>query len=161
MKYRFLVAVLTIFITVTATAGVKDKKAMRDADEKITKQLVITKNHCGNSNLNVEVSWNKFKSMAESNQDLLKSKGYKSQWIMNHTGERTISVLEAMSKICSADSDYKEEIALLTKIIILPKASFDDSKNKFSLEGNILTVLSGHRMSRSYSDFIEPIKSLY
>jgi hypothetical protein len=165
MKNKILtglaVTLLSTVFSSTTFAAVKDKKAIRAVDAKIAEEVTNVKTACGNSSLNVTVNWDEYKTMISTNKETLKSEKYKSEWVIGHSGERTVAVLESISKICAADEDYKEELAKLTDIQVLPKASFEDTKSEFSLNGNTLTVKTGHKMTRSFSDFTTRIKDLY
>jgi len=160
-KTMSVIATTTLLMATTATAAVIDKKAIRAADANIAEQVVIMKSDCGNSALNVNVVWDDVKGMIKANKEALKSDNYKGVWVLSHIGERTVAALEAMSKICKDDADYKEELAKVTNITVKPKAKFDDSKSAFSLDDSTITIESGHRMTRSASDFITPIKDLF
>jgi len=161
MKKLILMTVIASAISTSAVASVKEKKAMRSVDESIVKAIVKVKSACGNPALDVNVSWKDFKQMIKANKEALKSDNYKSEWVISHAGERSISTLEALSKICKEDADYKEEIANVTKIVVKPKAKFEDTKSAFSIEGTVITVESGHSMTRNLFDFIKPLKSIF
>jgi len=138
-----------------------EKKAIRAADENIAAQVEKFKAAAGSAELSVTVDWNAVGQMISENTDALASDSYENVWVLGHTGERTVAVLEAMSTISNDDADYKEELALITSIVVKPKAKFDDSKSEFSIDGTEITIESGHRMSRSASDFVEPVKALF
>jgi hypothetical protein len=160
-KTLLVIATTSLFIATTATAAVVDKKAIRAADANIAKQVAVMKSDCGNTSLEVNVVWDDVKGMIKTNKDALKSDNYKGVWVLSHTGERTVAALEAMSKICKDDADYKEELAKVTKVIVKPKDKFDDAKSAFSFDENTINIKSGHRMTRSASDFVTPIKDLF
>lgn len=160
-KTMSVIATTTLLMATTATAAVIDKKAIRAADANIAEQVVIMKSDCGNAALEVNVVWDDVKGMIKENKEALKSDNYKGVWVLSHTGERTVAALEAMSKICKDDADYKEELAKITNITVKPKAKFDDSKSAFSFDETTITIESGHRMTRSASDFVTPIKNLF
>jgi len=138
-----------------------EKKAIRAADENIAAQVEKFKADAGSAELTVTVDWNAVGQMISENTDALASDSYENVWVLGHTGERTVAVLEAMSTICNDDADYKEELANITSIVVKPKAKFDDSKSEFSIDGTEITIESGHRMTRSASDFVEPVKALF
>jgi hypothetical protein len=99
--------------------------------------------------------------MIESNAEVISKNSDKPEWVLSHGGERAANSLKALAKICADDADYKEEIATLTAVKFLPKEKYDDYKSEFSLNDTTLMVASGHRMSRSASDFIRKIKGIY
>jgi hypothetical protein len=160
-KIISVIATTSLLMATTAMAAVVDKKAIRTADANIAEQVAIMKSDCGNTSIEVNVVWDDVKGMIKTNKDALKSDNYKGAWVLSHTGERTVSVLEAMSKICKDDADYKEELAKVTNIVVKPKAKFSDSKNAFSFDETTINIESGHRMTRSAADFIQSIKSLF
>ena len=161
MKYTLISSILITTLSTSAYASIKDKKAIRAANENIAAEVANVKKACGNSALEVSVNWEKYKTMITANKENLAKDNYRSEWVIGHSGQRTVATLEAMSKICSTDEDYKEEIAQLAKIQIIPKTDFKDSKSVFSLEEKVLTVKTGHKMTRSSSDFAKSIKALY
>lgn len=161
MKKKLLVGIIATVLATSSYAGVKDKKAMRGADESVAEQVEKVVASCGNSELAVTFEWDAYKAMIKSNKDLLKSERYKKEWVISHAGERTVATLEAMSKICNDDADYKEEIANLTKIVIKPMANLKDYRGKFELDETTLTINFGHMMTRSPGDFVSPIKELF
>jgi len=161
MKKILLIAVISSVLATSAYAGVKDKKAMRSVNEDITSELKKVKSHCGNPALEVKVSWDKFKTMIKANKDALAARNYKGEWVISQTGERATAALEAFTKICKEDADYREEIAAITQIIIEPKPKFKDTESSMTMKDTVLTIESGHHMSRNLFDFIKPIKSLF
>lgn len=161
MKYTLLTSVLLATLSTTAVAGVKDKKAIRAADAKVAEQVIKTQKDCGIAKLDVVIAWDKFKKMAADNKAVFEEKRYQKQWLMSHAGDRTASVLEAMGQICKDDADYKEEIALLTNIVVEPQAKLSDYRSSFVLDGTTIKVTSGHYMTRRASDYTKPIKALY
>lgn len=99
--------------------------------------------------------------MIKDNAEALKKDRSQPQWVYTQGGQRTVSTLKAMEKICAEDQDYKEEIANLTEITVTSKSSYSDYKSKLTLNGTILNIDTGHRMTRRPADFIKPIKELY
>lgn len=160
-KTMLVIATTSLLLSTSVMAGVAEKKAIRAANANIVAQAAKTQSECGNAALEVSVDWDKVDAVIEGNKEALKSDNYKGVWVIGHTGERTVAALEAMSTICKDDADYKEEIVNLIKISVKPKAKFDDSKSEFSIDGTEVTIESGHRMTRSASDFIEPVKALF
>jgi hypothetical protein len=160
MKKQFISALVLSVFSVSAFAGVAEKKATRAANEAIAAAAAETKTACGNASLEVNVAWAEFDAMAESNAALLEKKNQKMIWVIGQAGERTAGTLKALTKIC-ADEDYKEEIGKLTTVTVSAKPAFDDYKSDYSLEGTNLKVATGYYMSRSASDFVERLKALY
>ncbi|MGO3345657.1 MAG: hypothetical protein ACTIM4_11010 [Marinomonas sp.] len=161
MKKVLLSTLVISLLSTTAYASVKDKKAMKAADAHITTEIVKVKAACGNPSLDVKVNWDAYEKMISANTDKLAKDNYKSEWVLSHSGQRTVATLEAMAKICKSDADYKEELAKVSKIEVAPKADFKDSKNVFSLKGSTMTVEAGHKMTRKADDFVKPIKALF
>ncbi|MBB1279397.1 hypothetical protein [Pseudoalteromonas sp. SR41-1] len=161
MKQKILAGLIIAVCSSSAYASIKDKKAIRAADASIAEEVAKVKASCGNAKLDVNVDWDDFKKMAAANEAKLADDRYQSQWIMSHAGQRTVAVLEAVSEICKDDADYKEELALLTKVTVSAKQDFKDSKSEFSLDDTVLKVKSGHKMTRRASDFTKSIKELY
>lgn len=161
MKHKILAGIILTLCSTASYASIKDKKAIRAADTSILEEVTKVKAACGNSSLDVKVDWEGYKKMIAANKDKLAKKNYQSQWVMTHSGQRTVATLEALSTICKDDVDYKEEIAKLTKINITAKDDFADYASEFSLSDNVLTVNTGHYMSRNASDFTRKIKALY
>jgi hypothetical protein len=161
MNKQLLTVTLCTLIATTAHAGVKDKKAIKAAEAGIAAEVTKVQAACGNTALEVSVDWGEYKAMVKANKEALKKDRSQTQWIFAQGGERTISTLEALAKICTDDEDYKEEITNLTKLVVIPKASYGDYKTEFSLDDTVLTATNGHRMTRSYSDFVKPLKALY
>lgn len=161
MKQKIIAGLIITLLSSTAYSSIKDKKAMRGADASIAAEILKVKAACGNPALEVKVNWDEYKTMIAANEEVIASERYKSEWVISHSGLRTVTTLEALSEICKDDADYKEEIALLTQISVLPKADLKDTNNEFSLKGNTLTVKTGHRNIRSVSDFSKKIKAVY
>tara|TARA_B100001059_G_C17801183_1_gene566290 strand:- start:276 stop:761 length:486 start_codon:yes stop_codon:yes gene_type:complete len=161
MKQQILAGLIITLFSTASYASIKDKKAMRAVDENIATEAAKVKTSCGNPALDVKVNWDEFKTMITKNTEKLANDRYKSQWVISHAGQRTVSVLEAVAGICKDDADYKEELAKLSKILVTPKADFTDSASEFTLDSNVLSVKSGHKMNRSASDFMKKIKALY
>lgn len=139
----------------------KEKKVTRAVDEKIAEQLAKVHAASGNSALEVVVDWTAYQTMIGENTKALEEDNYNTEWVLDHAGQRTVSTLEAVVEICETDADYKDEIAELTQIKIVPKAEFGDAESTFSKEGSVVTVATGHRMSRNSSNFIGPFKDLF
>lgn len=161
MQKKLLVGLTCAILATTAQAGVQDKKTIRAVEANIATAVTEVQSSCGNSALEVSVEWDTFKSMIKANKEDLDKDKMKSQWVYAQGGERIVSTLEALNKICAEDEDYKEEIALLTKVVVTAKESYHDYKSEFSLDDTVLNAQMGHRMTRSYTDFIKPIKALY
>ncbi|GAA0819200.1 hypothetical protein KO495_04785 [Colwellia sp. D2M02] len=161
MKKTLLTAAICTLLATTAHAGVKDKKAIKAAEAGIATEIAKVKTACGNAALEVNVSWDEYKAMIKANEAVLKENREQTQWIYAQGGQRTISTLESLAKICADDEDYKEEIANLTKVIVTPKAEYKDYKSEFTLDGTVLHAKTGHRMTRSASDFTKRLKALY
>lgn len=163
MKAKIIAGILTAVIATSVSAGIKEKKMMRSVDENITAEIAKTKAACGNAELNVNVSWDKFTAMITANAEKIKKNRDKPVWVLSQAGKRTVSTLEALAQICNKDADYKEEMAKITTIIVEPKEDFLDYYSAYSLNADSteLTALSGHRMTRSASDFKKRLKELY
>ncbi len=161
MKKLLMATLITAMAATTVNASIADKKAIRGADAKIATEVAATKAACGNAALGVSVSWDNVKSMITANSDKLKSKNYQSQWVISHVSDITVSTLQALSKVCKQDADYKEEIANIKSFTVNPKMDFGDTKTEFALKANVLEVSAGHYMTRSSSDFIKSLKALY
>ncbi|MBB1332029.1 hypothetical protein H5154_05400 [Pseudoalteromonas sp. SR44-5] len=161
MKHKILAGIIITLFSTASYASIKDKKAIRAADASISAEVDKVKAACGNASLDVKVDWEDYKKMIAANKDKLAKDNYQSQWVIAHSGQRTVATLEALSAICKDDVDYKEEIAKLTKINVTAKDDFSDSASEFSLADNALTVETGHKMSRNASDFAKKIKALY
>ncbi len=144
-----------------AQAGVKEQKAQRAADERISTAATNMKTVCGNAQLTVNVDWNAVDTTAEQNADIIKDQGMRLDWIYTQLGDRTVSTMEALSKICKDDADYKAAISNISDIHVQPKPKFDDYKSAFSLEGNTLTVENGWYMTRNASDFHARLINLF
>lgn len=161
MKQKILAGLMIAVFSTSAYASIKDKKAMRAADTNIAEETAKVKASCGNPKLDVNVNWDNYKKMLAANESKLADDRYKSEWVITHSGQRTVAVLEALAQICKDDADYKEELALLTKIEVSAKQDFKDSNSDFTLKDTVLKVESGHKMTRSASDFVKKIKALY
>lgn len=161
VKNKLLFGMVILMASSSVYASVKDKKAMRIVDNNIIAEVNKVKSSCGNSALDVIVDWDSYKSMISSNDANLKKDKYKSEWVISHSGQRTVAALEAIATICASDEDYKEELAKLKNIKITAKQDFLDSKNNFALSGNTLNIETGHKMTRSASDYMDKIKSLF
>jgi len=161
MKKQLIIGVIATLLTTSAFAGVKEKKAMRAADESIAQQLEKVQASCGNPELAIAFAWDDYKAMMKANTDTIKKERYKKQWVISHAGERAVASLEAMTKICQDDVDYKEEIASITSIMIKPKADLKDYDSEFNLDDTTINVTFGHLMTRRSSDFVKPIKELF
>lgn len=161
MKQKILSGLVITLLSTTSYAAIKDKKAMKAADAAITAEIVNVKAACGNPTLEVQVKWDEYETMISANEAAIVSERYRSEWVISHSGVRTVTTLEALSKICKDDADYKEEIAQLTQIQVVPKEALKDTNNDFSLNDTILIVKTGHLNQRSVSDFSKKIKALY
>jgi len=161
MKKQLITGLILTVAAASAVAGVKEKKVMRAADAITTAQLAKTKVACANPNLTLDMGWDGFKTMTKVNKDALKKKRYYADRLMYDVGARTNSVLEALAKICSDDADYKEEIAAVTAIKVVPKPKVDDYRSSFSMEDSVITVTTGYYMTRDKGDYISPIKELF
>lgn len=162
MKLKLTTIILAGLITPSVLAStVVERKAMREAEAKIVEAAEKTKATCGNTELAVSVNWDEYRTMINANEKVLQDNRYQGQWVLSHTADRNVSMLEALSSICNEDEDYKEVIAELNTVVIKPKSEFTDSDSTFKLEGSTLVVESGHRMNRSASDFVRPIKQLF
>ena len=160
-KTMLVIATTSILLSTNAVAGVAEKKAFRAADANIAKQVIKTISKCGNVTLDVSVNWTDVTAMIKANKEALQADKYAGKWVISQTGDRTVSALEAMAKICEEDEDYKEEIANVAAIIVNPKAKYSDTRNTFSINDTSITIESGHRMTRNLFDFIKPIKALF
>lgn len=158
---KFAFIVVTSLLAAGVNAGVAEKKAQQAANDKIASTLSSMKTACGNSSIDVVVAWDQVDAMITKNSALIAEKNSKAEWIYAEVGDRTSATLEALGKICTDDADYKEEIAKLTKVSVTPKEKYDDTASAFALEGTTLNVQNGFYMSRSASDFVEPLKALY
>ncbi|NQZ51632.1 MAG: hypothetical protein HRT95_16105 [Moritella sp.] len=161
MKNKIVLGLFIAAVSSTATAGVKDKKAIRAAEANIKTAITKTIAACGNDDLEVNVEWDDYKDMIKSNKDAIAKKRYKSEWVLSHAGDRTVSTLGALAKICASDADYKEEIANLSEIIVKPKAKFSDTSSEFSIDDDVLITSSGHYTTRKAGDFVKQIKAVY
>lgn len=161
MKNKIVLGLFIAAVSSTATAGVKDKKAIRAAEANITTAITKTIAACGNDDLEVNVAWDDYKDMIKSNKDAIAKKRYKSEWVISQAGDRTVSTLGALAKICASDTDYKEEIANLTEIIVKPKADFTDTSSDFSVDDDLLLTNAGHYTTRKANDFVKKIKAVY
>lgn len=161
MKNKLLFGMVLLMASSTSYASVKDKKAMRNVDSNIVAEVSKVKSSCGNSALDVTVDWDSYKNMISSNSEKLNKDNYKSEWVISHSGQRTVAALEAITSICGSDEDYKEELAKLKKIKITAKQDFLDSKNNFTLSDNTLNIETGHKLTRRASDYTDKIKSLF
>ncbi len=160
MKAKIMTGLIMVTLAAGVNAGVAEKKAMRSADANIAEATAKTIAACGNAALSVNVSWDKFKTVATVNAAIVEKKNDKLEWIIGNAGERTVGVLGALEKIC-ADADYKEEIALMTQIVVDAKENYEDYKSSFVLNGTVLNVSTGYYMSRNASDFVKKLKALY
>jgi len=70
----------SLLIASMSHAGVEEKKAARQADENITKQVIATQDACGNDELAVVVQWVEFDEMIASNSEALEADNYKKKW---------------------------------------------------------------------------------
>lgn len=147
--------------TSVAFAGVAEKKAINASNEAIKAEVNNTQAACGNAQLETNLDWDAFKSMADNNAEKLKKNNYKTEWVIGHAGERTVAVLQAMARICDEDADYKEELAKLTTISVTPKGDLEDYKSEFSVFETTFNINSGHLMTRSFTDFIDPVKAVF
>lgn len=162
MKLKLMTVILAGLVSQSVMAStVVERKAMREAEAKIVEAAEQTKATCGNAELAVSVNWDEYRSMISANEKVLQDNRYQGQWVLSHTADRNASVFEALSNICNDDEDYKEVIAELSAVIITPKPAFTDSDSSFKLDGTTLVIESGHRMNRSASDFVRPIKQLF
>lgn len=161
MKQKIIAGLIIAVFSSSALASIKDKKAMRAADTSIADETAKVIASCGNTKLDVNVNWEDYKKMLAANEAKLADNKYKSEWVITHSGQRTVSVLEAIANICKDDADYKEELALLTKIEVSAKQDFKDSQSEFTLNDTVLKIATGHKMTRSASDFAKKIKALY
>lgn len=160
MKKTIACVCLAVLAT-GAQAGVKEKKAQRSADEKISAAAESMKSACGNAQLAVNVDWSAVDAAAEQNADIIKEKDMRLDWVYIQLGDRTASTMEALSKICSDDADYKAAIAEISNIEVQPKPKFDDYKSAFSLDGSTLNVENGWYMTRNASDFRARLINLF
>ncbi len=161
MKKQLITALILSVAVTSAIAGVKEKKVMRAADAAVSAQLEKTKASCANPSLTVDMGWKGFVEMTSTNKEALEKKRYLAPSLMYDVGARTVSVLEALEKICVADADYKEEIASVTMIKIIPKPKPDDYRSSFVLADKVITVTTGYYMTRKADDYITPIKELF
>ncbi|MFT7681523.1 MAG: hypothetical protein ACI935_000990 [Moritella dasanensis] len=161
MKNKIVLGLLIASVSVTATAGVKDKKAILAAETNIKAAITKTIAACGNDDLEVNVAWDEYKDMIKANKDAITKKRYKSEWVISQGGDRTVSTLDALTKICASDADYKEEIANLNEIIVKPKADFSDTSSDFSIDDEALITNAGHYTTRKAGDFVKKIKAVY
>jgi len=161
MKKHIITGLILSIAATSAFAGVKEKKVMRAADKIITTQLAKTMLACENPLLTIDMGWDGFKAMTKTNKEALKKKRYYAERLMHDVGARTHSVLEALEQICASDADYKEEIAAVTAINVVPKPNVDDYRSSFALEDNVITVTTGYYMTRKAEDYISPIKELF
>lgn len=160
MKKTLALICLTT-LAANAHAGVKEKKALRAANENITAAAANMKTACENTQLDVSVDWEAVDAMAQQNADTIKDKGMRLEWIYTQLGDRTVSTMEALGKICNDDADYKEAIAEISSIQVHPKPQYDDYKSAFSLEDTTLTIENGWYMTRSASDFRSRLLDLF
>jgi len=161
MKKQLLIGLIVTLAAGSAVAGVKEKKAMRHADTIVTAQLAKTMLICESPNLTVDMGWDGFKAMIETNKEALAKKRYKTKDLLIDVGNRTESVLQALAKICTADADYKEEIGSLTAIVVTPKPTIDEYRSSFTIENTVINVSTGYYMTRKADDYIDPIKALF
>lgn len=160
MKKTLALICLTTFAA-SAQAGVKEKKALRAANENIAAAATQMQTACGNAQLEVKVDWNAVDAMAEQNSEIIKSKGVRLEWVYTQLGDRTVSTMEALGKICADDADYKDAIAEISSIQVQPKAKYDDYKSAFTLQGTTLSIDNGWYMTRSASDFRTRLLNLF
>lgn len=158
---NLLLPLLLLSLATTAHASVAERKAIRAADADVAAAAEKTQSACGITELTVNHNWDQFRTMADSNADIIEEKNYKMEWIIGQSSERTVATLDALTLICNDDADYKEVIAELTAVEVTPKESFEDFSSEFSLDGNTLNVETGYYMSRSASDFVGRLKALY
>jgi len=161
MKKQLIIGVIATLLTTSAVAGVKEKKAMRAADESVAAQLIKVHASCGNDKLAVAFVWDDYKAMIKANKATIKKERYKKQWVISQAGERAVASLEALTKICQDDADYKEEIAAVSSIMIKPKAELKDYNSEFNLDDTTINITFGHMMTRRASDFVQPIKEMF
>ncbi|GAA0685187.1 hypothetical protein GCM10009104_08420 [Marinobacterium maritimum] len=158
---RTLALICLATFAANAHAGVKEKKALRAADEKVAAAATQMQTACGNGQLEVKIDWNAVDAMAEQNSEIIKSKGMRLEWVYTQLGDRTVSTMEALGKICADDTDYKGAIAEISIIQVQPKPKYDDYKSVFSLEGTTLSIDNGWYMTRSASDFRTRLLNLF
>jgi len=161
MKKQLVIGLVFTLAATSAVAGVKEKKAMRHADQIVTAQLAKTMIACESPTLTVDMGWDAFKTLIKTNKAALKKKGYKTKDLLIDVGNRTESVLQALEQICVSDADYKEEIASLTAIKVSPQPTIDDYRSAFTLDDTVVNVATGYYMTRKADDYIKPLKSLF
>jgi len=163
MRIKMAVVALTVSVltSMTANAGMAEKKAMKKADAAVAEASAKTKAACGNASLATKFSWDKFTAMAAANEAKLKEKDHQASFLITHAGDRTTETLISLANICEKDADYKAEIAKLTSVVVEPKADFNDAHSEFALNGSVLTISSGHYYQRSADDFTKKLKAMY
>ncbi len=161
MKKQMLAGFVAATLMTTASAGVAEKKAQREADEAVTKATETMKTTCGNANLKTSIAWDQIDTVANKNADKMKAKNHDLKQSYIAVGKRTVSTLEALTKICKDDADYKAEIAKVAEVKVTVKEDFSDYKSAFALEGTSINVQTGHYMARSASDFMIRLKKIF
>lgn len=130
---KILLGVLILSLSSYAFAGIKDKKAIRDSETKITTAAASVKTACGNAKLDTKVDW------AQWDKYDYEALGRKKDVILRFAGGVTEKVLSLMVSLCE-DADYKAEVAKITSLKISGKADQSESHAAFTLNGSTLDI---------------------
>ncbi len=128
MKLLVLLALLSV--TISANAGIKEKKIIKAALANAEAGVEKVKKACGNKNLTVTIEWSNWDSLEK---DKLKC--------MEASKNAVIpEIFTFIEKVCLADADYKEELAKLTKLNISGKKDKDEMYAAFELKETTMNV---------------------
>ncbi len=130
---KILLGTLIIALSSYAFAGIKDKKAIKGSEAKITTAAASVKTACGNSKLDTKVDWTQWDKYD------YKKMSRKKHEILRFTGGLTESVLSSMADLCK-DADYKAEVAKITSLKISGKVDQTKPYVAFNLNGNTLDI---------------------
>jgi ribosomal protein L32 len=131
---KILLGTIIISMSVTAFAGIKDKKAMKTSEATLTTATADVKKACGNAKLDAKVDW------ASWGKYDYKKMGKKKDVVVGYAGSLIKSVLEEMNKLCK-DADYKAELAKITSLKISGKTDQGDMYVAFKLDGTTLSMM--------------------
>ncbi len=130
---KIVLGALIISLSSYTFAGIKDKKAMKGSEAKVTTAAAAAKTACGNAKLDAKFDWANW-----SKYDYKKLGKDKSD-IIRFAGGLAESVIGEMANLCK-DADYKEELAKITSIKLSGKDDQTKMYAAFKLDGTTLNI---------------------
>ena len=132
---KLVLSVLLVAFSLSAQAGIKDKKAKKAVTTSTNTAIAKVKSACGNASLEAKIDWANWETY-----DFTKLSGNKAKHqVMNSAGVLITDVLGEVATLCK-DADYKEELAKITKIAISGKKDQASMYVDFKLDKTTLNM---------------------